>query len=316
MSEADPTPDYQGNPGPGGASRPAARAVATPVPNPTPETLRLYAADWRDFSQWCRTARQAALPASPETLAAYLLACAPRLGRGGLGRRRAAIGAMHRQHDLPVPALDKAARAAVRRVTQRPVATPAAMPSAPAALHKLAARCSRDLTGLRDCALLLLVAATRGEHRSPKPQVLRVPPSMGPGSEWSKSREIRLRTADIAIEETPPGLAVPRWSILELEAEHIRFTDQGVTVRLRARADDETPTRTVLIGRSSPTNTLCPVRALEDWLRASNTTFGPIFRKIDRWGNVEHARLGPDALRQILRRHTRTKAVRRPAAAA
>jgi hypothetical protein len=49
---------------------------------------------------------------------------------------------------------------------------------------------------------------------------------------------------------------------------------------------------------------ICPVSALEDWLRASDTRFGPVFRKIDRWGNVEHRRLGADAIRRILARRT------------
>ena len=43
----------------------------------------------------------------------------------------------------------------------------------------------------------------------------------------------------------------------------------------------------------------CPVRALEDWLRSSDTRFGPVFRKVDRWGNVEHQRLRRDGLRRI-----------------
>ncbi len=44
------------------------------------------------------------------------------------------------------------------------------------------------------------------------------------------------------------------------------------------------------------------VRALEDWLRTTDTTYGPIFRKIDRWGNVEYNRLSTDAIRRIIER--------------
>jgi len=46
----------------------------------------------------------------------------------------------------------------------------------------------------------------------------------------------------------------------------------------------------------------CPVRAMEDWLRASDTRFGPVFRKIDRWGNVEHAVLASDGRRRVIAR--------------
>jgi hypothetical protein len=46
------------------------------------------------------------------------------------------------------------------------------------------------------------------------------------------------------------------------------------------------------------------VQALRDWLRASDTRFGPVFRKVDRWGNVEHRALGRDAVRRIVARRT------------
>lgn len=48
--------------------------------------------------------------------------------------------------------------------------------------------------------------------------------------------------------------------------------------------------------------TSCPVRALEDWLRFSATRYGPVFRKVNRWGQVEQAALGTDAIRLILAR--------------
>ena len=44
---------------------------------------------------------------------------------------------------------------------------------------------------------------------------------------------------------------------------------------------------------------LCPARALGDWLRASVTRYGPVFRKATRWGTVEPAVLNPDAVRRI-----------------
>ena len=60
------------------------------------------------------------------------------------------------------------------------------------------------------------------------------------------------------------------------------------------------PSRTVTLTRTIAAS--CPVRALEEWLRSSETAFGPVFRKVDRWGNVEHGWLGPDAWHRILAR--------------
>ena len=61
-----------------------------------------------------------------------------------------------------------------------------------------------------------------------------------------------------------------------------------------SRAPDAAPAM-VTIPRAQGS---CPVRALQDWMRASECSFGPVFRKVDRWGNVEHRRLGADAIRR------------------
>ena len=76
-------------------------------------------------------------------------------------------------------------------------------------------------------------------------------------------------------------------------------------------------TRMVVLARGAMGAT-CPVRALDQWLHSSDTRFGPVFRKVDRWGNVEHQRLRADGLRRIWQR--RASAARRarakPSAAA
>ena len=53
------------------------------------------------------------------------------------------------------------------------------------------------------------------------------------------------------------------------------------------------------------------MQALLAWLRASDTRFGPVFRKVDRWGNVEHRPLGTDAVRRILARRAPRRVRRR-----
>lgn len=85
--------------------------------------------------------------------------------------------------------------------------------------------------------------------------------------------------------------------LLGLEQEQVRLTENGAELRLVR----ETPLKVTV----PPGMAACPVRALEEWLQASETRFGPVFRKVDRWGNVEHARLGPDGLRRIVARRQR-----------
>ncbi len=149
---------------------------------------------------------------------------------------------------------------------------------------RLAQACPRALPGLRERALLLLAAATL--------QPLR--PSNGQAGQPN---------------DADRQTAVPRLFLLALDAEDVRFTASGLVLSVRTRVDQAVPARRVTLGRSL-TAAGCPVRALEEWLRASDTAFGPVFRKVDRWGNVEHGRLAPDVWHRILAR--RGKAVPRP----
>lgn len=65
--------------------------------------------------------------------------------------------------------------------------------------------------------------------------------------------------------------------------------DSGAAIIPRCAGQDLAPTAAAA----------SPVRALDEWVRSSETAFGPVFRKVDRWGNVEHGRLGPDAWHRI-----------------
>ena len=90
-----------------------------------------------------------------------------------------------------------------------------------------------------------------------------------------------------------------RADLVGLDVEDLRFDGAGVALHLRGREAAAAESRTV--SRKLPV-TACPVHALADWLLVSDTGFGPVFRKIDRWGNIEHRRLGTDALRRIWQR--------------
>jgi len=87
-----------------------------------------------------------------------------------------------------------------------------------------------------------------------------------------------------------------RKALVGLIAEGLRFTEHGVTLT------DE-PRSPLVVNRSAAIAS-CPVRALEDWLRVSATRFGPVFRKVNRWGGLEDVALGTDAVRLILARRT------------
>jgi site-specific recombinase XerD len=101
-----------------------------------------------------------------------------------------------------------------------------------------------------------------------------------------------------------------RTALVSLDAEQIHVTATGADLILHSQSGVD---RTATVQRAAP-RTNCPVRALQEWLHASECRFGPVFRKVDRWGNVEHRRLGTDAIRRILARRAQAR-LRRAASA-
>ncbi len=112
-------------------------------------------------------------------------------------------------------------------------------------------------------------------------------------------------TRDRALLGLAAATGLGRGALIALDVEDLRFDAASVALRTRGRAVDavvdDALVDTVTVTRRLPV-TACPVHALADWLLVSDTGFGPVFRKIDRWGNVEHRRLGTDALRRIWQR--------------
>ncbi len=85
-----------------------------------------------------------------------------------------------------------------------------------------------------------------------------------------------------------------------MQREHVTFTADGMKLMIpRAKGDQEGKGVEIGIPRGAKPET-CPVRAMEDWLRASDCLFGPVFRKVTVWGTVERAALHPNALPRIL----------------
>jgi integrase len=67
----------------------------------------------------------------------------------------------------------------------------------------------------------------------------------------------------------------------------------------RSKTDAEGEGAEIAIPRGQAAGT-CPVTALNAWLDLADISRGPLFRKVNRGGVVEKARLSTDAVRQIL----------------
>lgn len=139
-------------------------------------------------------------------------------------------------------------------------------------LAKLLATCAGDrLVDIRDRALLLTAFASGGRRRS----------------------EIAsLRIEDLVDEEPvhadPGNAASPLLPCLTINLGRTKTT----------MAEDQA--HAILIGR--------PVEALKRWIEEASIETGPIFRRIDQWGNIDRRALTPQSVNLVLK--TRCKQAR------
>lgn len=120
-------------------------------------TTRAYATDWAAFEAWCNKNYLPALPATPETVGAYLASCGESYAMSTLRRRVAAIARKHRHENHPLDVHHKSIRETLRGIARNH----AAPPKQAAALTtdevvRLVEVCGDDLTGLRDKAVFLM----------------------------------------------------------------------------------------------------------------------------------------------------------------
>ena len=96
--------------------------------------------------------------------------------------------------------------------------------------------------------------------------------------------------------------ALRRSELVAIAREHVGFTAEGLRLLIpRSKGDAAGEGASIGIARGSRPET-CPVRALEAWLQMSSCRYGPVFRKVDRWGTVESRALTPEAVGAILKR--------------
>jgi integrase len=218
-----------------------------------PENTALaYRSRWRSFEAWCRGAGRVALPATAQTVAAYLthLAVDRGLKATTVDAHLTAVRAVHRGAGAAVPdglAARKVVVAAQRREAARDgrYGPRRAVPVMAADLPAIVAACDPETAaGLRDRAVILLGFA------------------------------LLARRAELA------ALSVS-------DVEHVR--GEGLAVTIRASKTDQSARGLVRRVHYASAQALCPVRAVLAWLEylaARDITAGPLFTRVDRWGNL------------------------------
>ena len=149
-------------------------------------TRRAYQTDAADFAAWCGRHGLEPLPASVDTVAAYLASLATSgLRASTITRRCAGIRYMHRMAGIEPPTSNEAIKAVLAGI-KRSIGTSVTRksPATAEAIRAIIAEMPADLRGLRDRALLLL----------------------GFAGALRRSELVALDIADL--EETPEGLHV------------------------------------------------------------------------------------------------------------
>ncbi len=236
-------------------------------------TKKAYRIDWDDFVLWCDIHSCQSMPATPDTIVAYLEDLADAGAKVSTIRRRlSSISVAHhmrgfQDHNPAKAAAVVTSMQGIRRTLGTAQAEKA--PIVTAELTRLIAacdQCSSPLMRARNRALLL-IGCTGGFRRS---------------------ELVALDVVDIA--ETKEGLEL--------------------TLR-RSKTDQEGAGAVVPIPYGSHPHT-CPVRALQAWLTVSGIGEGPLWRKVDRHGRLGAGRLDTGSVARIIK-HTCTLAGLDPA---
>jgi integrase len=225
-------------------------------------TRRAYESDFADFASWCASVGACPLPAEAAHVALYLTARAPTLAVSTLARRLAAIRAAHKAEDLTPPA--SGALDQVWAGIRRTHGRPPARKRGLLTddLKKVLKRLPPGLAGARDRALLLVGFAGA------------------------------LRRCELAALNLQPGAADSTVTAV--------FVADGLELHIaRAKGDQEGRGAVVAVPYGKQ---ICPVAALQAWLRVAKITSGPVFRGIDRHGRLAATSIGGRAAAEIIKR--------------
>lgn len=244
----------------------AARAYADD--SRSANTKRAYRADWADFRHWCEQHGYEALPAAPLTIANYLSARASGSGP------------------------DNAPRLSTATLTRRLAAISQA--------HKLAGFASPTQHEQVRTIMKGIRRTLGSAQRQAAPAVSTIM------RQWVQHLpDSLLGTRDRALLLMGFAGAFRRSELIGLDVEAVRFVPEGMIVRLRKSKTDQEgqgETKGIPLGTSAAT---CPVRALRAWLNASGISEGPLFRPLNRHGQIKPKRLNGSDIAVIVKRAAR-----------
>lgn len=93
-----------------------------------------------------------------------------------------------------------------------------------------------------------------------------------------------------------------RSELAAIEVDHLAERDGGVILTVpRSKTDPSGAGQAKWVPEGSDRST-CPITALNRWMSAANIETGPVFRRVDRHGNIGTEALSPTAVAQVIKR--------------
>lgn len=225
-----------------------------------PNTQRMYASAWAEFTAWCSAKGYDSLPAAAPTVAAYVAALADAQAKPATIQLK--LSAVSRAHKLHAETLPEDQR----RLFANPVTSPIV---------------SSAMKGIRRT---LRTAKTQKDAISPA-ELKKMLAAMGDDVQGKRDRAMILLGF---------AGAFRRSEIVGLDVTDIKLGPDEVTVTLRmSKTDQEGQGYTKTIS-CSDTRLLCPVTAIREWLKLVKT--GPLFQGISKRGLPTGERLTPQVV--------------------
>lgn len=223
-------------------------------------TRRAYAADWKHFSAWCRRRDVSPLPADPQVVGLYITALASGTAErditansvSTIERRLSAIGWNCAQRGMPLDRKDRHIVTALAGIRD----------------SRAAPRRQKEAI-LPEDLIAMLETLDRGSLRGLRDRAMLLIGFAG------RLRRSEITGLDLGRDQTADGRG---W---------IEILDRALLVFLRGKSG----LREVEVGRGS-SDTICPVVAVETWIRYAKLTKGPLFRRVTGKGK----NVGPDRL--------------------
>lgn len=103
--------------------------------------------------------------------------------------------------------------------------------------------------------------------------------------------------------------ACRRSELVGLDVSDLEWVDEGLILNLRlTKTDQDAEGREVGIPYASDEE-LCPVIAVNEWLQSADINEGPVFRSIDRHGNVSYGALSTASIALIVKRSAKAAGI-------